>query len=143
MTKMATKSNKMLGMQIEDERLKKKYLAICRERDAIPKHSHEKKELLKTLDPVFAKRYREFKVSVQAGHVPKFSYADHNLTHAVQMIPKKMLDRQRKGIVSLLDSDRMREPKKIMHTERNEYDRRVRLFIRRLETDQFDDSDSD
>ena len=57
----------------------------------------------------------------------------------IKQVNKKSLDRQRRGIVALLDADRMKEPQKIIRKERNEYDVRVKEFIRKLD-DGFGDS---
>ena len=44
----------------EDEKLKNIYLEVCRQRDSIPQHTKKHIELLKAIDPVFAKRHKTF-----------------------------------------------------------------------------------
>ncbi len=81
---------------------------------------------------MFAKRYKEFRSAVVGGHAPRFNVNDHNLLHSTKQIPKKKLDQQKKGIITILDNERLREPQRIINQERTQFDHRVKMFIRSL-----------
>lgn len=115
----------------EDQKLKNIYLEICRQRDAVPRHSKEKIELLKRIDPVFAKRYKEYKSAVISGHAPHFNVNDHNLMYS-KKTPKNKIDKQKQGIITLMNTDKYTRPQKIMMQERTEFDRRVKHFVHSL-----------
>ena len=116
----------------EDQSLKNIYLEVCRQRDSVPRYNKEKIEVLKKIDPVFAKRYKEFKTAIISGHAPQFNTNDHNLTYS-KKTPKNKIDRQKQGIIMLMNNDKYSQPQKIMKEERNKFDRRVKFFIHSLD----------
>ena len=81
---------------------------------------------------MFAKRYKEYRSAVVSGHAPRFNINDHNLLHSINKIPKKKISQQKKGIITILDNQRHKEPQSIIHQERTQFDHRVKMFIQSL-----------
>jgi hypothetical protein len=112
----------------EDEKLKNIYIDLCNQRDSIPQYTRKHIELLKQIDPVFAKRHKQYVSAVISNRAPIFSYNDHSFNFTY---PKRTIIRQKEGIIKLLSGEPT-QPQKAFRQELTQFDSRIKKFIKSL-----------
>jgi hypothetical protein len=117
-----------MNVQFIDEKMEKLYYDLREAREKIPHVNEEKIQEMKLKDPVFAKRYKQYKLAKQINRPPDFDPNDINIKIR---IPKSTLEREKAIIMKKIDNEKEFYNKINMEQQRI-YSIKVKEFLSKL-----------
>lgn len=126
--KLRQQAQNDLHVQFIDEKMEKLYYELREAREKIPHVNEEKIQEMKLRDPIFAKRYKQYKSAKLINRPPDFDPNDVNIK---VRIPKSTLEREKAVIIKKIDNDKDLINKIHMEQQRI-YSNKVKEFLSKL-----------
>jgi hypothetical protein len=116
---------------MEDKKFKKIYQELCMQLKSVPKWQPERIKELKQVDPIFAKRYRQFTSAKACNKAPLFDCNDNLLAFK---LPKSALSKKKENIADSFRNEKQRPNSKLYKNEIKKINLKVKKFMKELDS---------